>query len=116
MSALKDGDSYILINARSRTVLDLSGGKPDNGVPVVGWSQHMNPGGLNQVWKVKFTEKDDHNWQWCKLINQQSGTILDLSDGKPENGTKVQGWKDSNSPNSQWLIWPVPGRKLPVHM
>ena len=116
MSALGDGNSYILINARSRTALDLAGGNGDNGTPVVGWSQHMDPTGLNQVWKVKFTEKDENNYQWCKLVNQQSGTILDLKDGKDEDRNPVQGWHDSSSLNSQWLVWPVPNRKIPVHM
>ena len=116
MSAVRDGDSYIFISVSGRTAMDLSGGNAGNGIPVVGWSQHMNPGGLNQVWTVKFTDKDENNYQWCKLVNQQTGTILDLSGGKAENGTQIQGWANQSSPNSQWLIYPVPGRKIPVHM
>ncbi|KAI9668022.1 MAG: hypothetical protein M1821_000842 [Bathelium mastoideum] len=116
MSSIKDGDSYILMNAQSRTVMDLKESKFVSGTRVIGFPLKMNTGELNQVWKVKFTEKDANNYQWCKLINQATGTILDLKDGKAVDRTPVQGWVDQDSHNSQWLVWPVPDRKIPVHV
>ncbi|KAI9694133.1 MAG: hypothetical protein M1822_003404 [Bathelium mastoideum] len=117
MSAIKDGDSFLFVNAKSRTVLDLQFGKRDNGARVSGHPLKMDTGDLlNQVWKVKFTEKDANNYQWCKLINQATNTILDLKDGKAVDGTPVQCWADQDSHNSQWLVAPVENRKIPVYV
>ncbi|KAL9085040.1 MAG: hypothetical protein Q9165_007781 [Trypethelium subeluteriae] len=116
MSFVKDGDSFLFVNARSRTAMDLAGGKSDNGTPVIGFDLKVNPVDDNQVWKVKFTEKDDNNYQWCKLKNRASGTILDLRNGKAVDRTPVQGWADQDSHNSQWHFKLVPNRKTPVYV
>ena len=116
MSAFGDGNEYILVNAAGRSVVDLSGGSPNNHTAVTGWRQHVNPAGEgNQIWKVKFTEKDQNNYQWCTLTNRASGTSLDLPSGKPDDGTQIEGYTKNDSPNQQWLFWPV-DNTIPVYV
>jgi hypothetical protein len=47
------------------------------------------------------------------IQNKGSGTFLDLDNGSPANGTKVQGWENLSTqqfaPNQQWLISQVSG-------
>ena len=116
MSAYANGNSYVILNARSRTAVDLDSGNPAKGTKVTGWEFFPRPGAKNQVWTVHFTQKDENNYQWCQLVNAATGTLLDLRGGKADNGTPVQGWAKNDSANSQWTFWPVLGANLPVYV
>ena len=116
MSALQDNAEYMILNANGRSLVDLYQGNKANNTKVVGWSPHLQSNFDNQIWKVKFTEKDGSGNQWCTLTNRQSGTALDLENGTAANGTQVQGYQPTGSNIQQWMIWLVRNRSSPLYV
>ncbi|KAG6901563.1 hypothetical protein C0995_010497 [Termitomyces sp. Mi166 len=85
---IQPGNTYILVNAKSGTALDLSGtdGYSEiNARSVLGWNQH---GGDNQKWELS-----QENNQWI-FRNVGSGKYLGLSEGEPGNNLPVHGVND----------------------
>ncbi|KAF8641645.1 hypothetical protein AX16_009871 [Volvariella volvacea WC 439] len=90
---LESGTHYILVNRKSGTVLDLSGG---DGVSILGWSGH---GGDNQKWEAIYSY-DDSNPVW-NFRNVANGRYLGV-EGELRDGLRVQGvdWE------YQWVLEP----------
>ncbi|KAG6898604.1 hypothetical protein C0993_005714 [Termitomyces sp. T159_Od127] len=87
---IEAGNTYILVNAKSGTVLDLSG---TDGYSVLGWNQH---GGDNQKWELSH-----ENNQWV-FRNVGSGKYLGIAEGEISNNHPVHGVNDP----VQWDIFP----------
>jgi hypothetical protein len=113
--------------------IDVSGGYPTNGTPIVLWDCH---GGNNQKWTVapdrllralgKCLDVTDNrtdngtmvqlwdcngggNQQWVpqtngSLLNPQSGRCLDAPGGSRGSGTRLQLWDCHGGPNQQWKL------------
>jgi len=107
---IQAGYTYILINAKSGTVLDLSG---TDGHSILGWNRHN---GDNQKWTL-----GKHGNQWT-LKNVGTGKFLGLG-GPAENDTQVRGvdeefaWDiNHDEHNSEAYRIFVPGKKLNVDL
>ena len=110
MSSLTEGE-YIIINARSKTALDLAAGNGNEGTPIIGWNMGINPGKDNQIWIVKIEEEGKNGEKFCKLTNKASNTILTAA------GENIRGhaeWEDRES--QKWLFKEVYGKGFLLHM
>ncbi|KAG8908016.1 hypothetical protein FRB99_000834 [Tulasnella sp. 403] len=88
---------YILRNKRTKTCLDLDGGRNHNGNKIQGWSRFGSflP---NSLW---FIEKQTSGGY--SIRNARTGNAMDLDYGKKDNGTRVQGYRFmSGNPNQYW--------------
>ncbi|KAF8063233.1 hypothetical protein FPV67DRAFT_1451725 [Lyophyllum atratum] len=107
---IQEGQTYILVNAKSETVLDLSGtdghssnqwtlrnvgtgkflglgGPPKDNTPVRGVDDEFG-------WDINH---DEHNSEAYRKLN------VDLSDyGNVNNGTPVTIWGNSGKPHQTW--------------
>ncbi|KAJ1325522.1 RICIN domain-containing protein [Microdochium nivale] len=106
MPQLQDGTVISLINYGAGTALDLTASNPKNGTPVIGYNYN---GTSNQHWKlVKVPYSGSKVWPTWFLINQATGTALDLLDGGQENGTEIVGWTNGaaskTNPHQLWRL------------
>lgn len=115
MSSFSEFNEYFLINVAGKTAVDLHYKTSPDGAPVQGWAQNIRPGGENQIWRAKFVEKDKDGYSWYTFTNRATGSLLDLKNADPKNGTQIQGYK-ANSTNAQkWLVSPVSGGNIPLY-
>ncbi|KAK7030862.1 hypothetical protein VNI00_013972 [Paramarasmius palmivorus] len=107
--AIQSGRSYRIVNAKSGTLLDLSG---TDGVTISGFNSN---GGDNQKW---YLEQSDGHW----TFRCGTGKYLGIN-GNVEDGTPVVGVSNP----VQWDIWPdeedsnlhrifVPGSQNPMNI
>ncbi|KAJ2917819.1 hypothetical protein MD484_g2584, partial [Candolleomyces efflorescens] len=89
MTEVEAGQRYKIVNAKSGTVIDLSG---HDGVSVSGWDDH---GGDNQIWEA---HTDGSTWHFRNAAN---GRYLAIEQ-EPGDAVKVIG---SDEPFG-WHIWP----------
>ncbi|KAG5638065.1 hypothetical protein H0H81_002033 [Sphagnurus paluster] len=87
---IESDKTYIVVNGKSGTVLDLTG---THGHPVVGWSDN---GGDNQKWHLEH-----NNNQWT-FRNVGTGRYLGLAGGDLRDDLPVQGVEHA----VPWDIWP----------
>ncbi|KAI0976251.1 carbohydrate-binding module family 13 protein [Xylaria arbuscula] len=92
-----DGAIVSFLNYGNGVALDLYGGSAANGTPLVAWGFHE---GQNQQWKL---EKVDNStvWPTWKLRNVRTNTYIDIENGNPANGTKIQAWEKSDNNRNQ---------------
>jgi Ricin-type beta-trefoil lectin domain-like len=118
MSRVQDGKNYIIMNVKTKTVIDLAHGRSENGTAVTGYElliKDHSPNQPNQIWKAKLAHSDGPN-QWYLFINQKSGTALDLDRGRGTNGNKIQGWRaTAANTNQQWLVSRVRRSHVPCY-
>ncbi|KAI0425939.1 carbohydrate-binding module family 13 protein [Xylaria sp. FL1042] len=95
-----DGAIVSFLNYGTGTALDLTAGNTDNGTPLIGYQFH---GGANQQWKLERVDNGPV-WPTWKLRNVQTGTYVDLDDGKSANGTAIQGWQKLENNNQLFRL------------
>jgi len=86
----KDFTAKITTNADQKKALSLSG----NNVEL-----RTDDGETDQQWR--FILQADGSY---KIINLGNNWCLDVADGKTENGTNIQTWKDNELPPQKWII------------
>ncbi|KAH7014616.1 ricin B lectin domain-containing protein [Microdochium trichocladiopsis] len=106
MPQFKDGSVLAFINYGSGTCLDLTASDPKSGNPVIGYNYNATS---NQHWKlVKVPYSGAKVWPVYFLINQATGTALDLYNGGQENGTQITGWANGpaskTNPHQLWRL------------
>jgi hypothetical protein len=94
-------DEYII--RTNATVLDSSGGKRYNGVPIIIWPQH---GKANQRWKIR------RHGNYYSLTNVQTGLALDLKGNRRVKNNVFQGYTPHYRDGQLFTILP-PGKKKP---
>ncbi|KAI1345855.1 carbohydrate-binding module family 13 protein [Xylaria sp. FL0043] len=94
-----DGAVVVFLNYATGTCIDLPHGSPENETPLIGFQFHA---GENQQWKIQRADSSTV-WPAYKLINVQSSTCMDLTNGNPANGTLVIG--QVNQPNNNNQLW-----------
>eukprot|EP00914_Ancora_sagittata_P003803 GHVO01008196.1.p1 GENE.GHVO01008196.1~~GHVO01008196.1.p1 ORF type:complete len:141 (+),score=5.18 GHVO01008196.1:27-449(+) len=88
--SLQSGNTYTIVNAKSRTAIDLSGG---DGKSIIGFDYH---GQGNQQWR--FEQRGDARWV---IRSVSSGKSLDF-EGEAHDGAPVI----ATSSEREWDIWP----------
>lgn len=92
-----DAQGYITFtNAKSRKVLDVSGGKAGNNKNV---QQYASNGTRAQKWVVK---KSNHGYMIISALD--SNYVLDVSGGKANIGTNIQLYSGNGSNAQNWNI------------
>lgn len=89
---------YIIKNALSGKVLDVTGGSFENGAKVQQWSF---TGGMNQQWHIKPVGYGPTTERY--IVSVQSGKFLDVTDQSPHNGAQIQQWSFTGGINQIWL-------------
>jgi hypothetical protein len=84
-------------------VLDISGGKTDNGTKIQLWEKN---GRWNQIWEIN---RDG------TISNPQSGKVLDISEDKIHLWEKHGGWNQRWAERNGWIINPQSGKALDVN-
>lgn len=84
---------FMIVNRRSGKALQASGG--ENGAVV---EQAAPTGSSAQLWTT--VEAGDS----VKLVNQETGKVLDVMTGGTENGTWAQIWEDVNGESQLWRV------------
>lgn len=90
-----DGD-FIIVNKKSKQVLDVSLPSLENGCNVQQW---RNTGEAHQQWKISHIGDGLHT-----IFSLYSGKALDVENGSLQNGANIQQWDYFGSANQQWLI------------
>ncbi|MDD2345504.1 MAG: RICIN domain-containing protein [Bacteroidales bacterium] len=91
-----NGQYYKLyVGTSGNMVVDLAGGKTDNGTPAHIWTAHT---GQSQDFYFK------HLGEGRFKIYHRSGKILNLKGSKNDNGTKVHLWSDHNGIFNEWYF------------
>ncbi|KAF9559357.1 carbohydrate-binding module family 13 protein [Agrocybe pediades] len=86
---IASGNSYVIVNTQSQTVMDLSG---NDSVSVIGYPRH---GGPNQQWELIFAQNGWH------IKSVSSGKYL-RHEGDDQNGRRLIATHDP----FLWYIWP----------
>ena len=109
-SYLEDGQSYIIVNRATQSVMELRDGGKGNGNPVQGAHFRLvdEEQVLRQIWKVEFTSAQG-GYQWMRFYNAASQTVLNRSSST--STTDVTGWIEAanaatGEENQEWRIRP----------
>lgn len=98
---IQDGASYVIMNAQSKTIIDLENGSPEDHTKIQGWTPFFDPNDewhRDGIWRVEHIGDDFYT-----LTNVRSGTSIDLENGSPDNGAFIQCCgRDSENPNQGW--------------
>lgn len=92
------GDSYQLINKRSKMCLDVTDKRTDNGAPLQQWDCW---GGQNQMWQTIAINEYD------KIVAQNSYKCLDVQHRSQDDGAIVQQWDCHGDSNQSWSLIPI---------
>ncbi|WP_182905022.1 RICIN domain-containing protein [Microbispora sp. H13382] len=100
-STTSDGAGvYELKNAHSLMCLDMATDGPvGNGTRVQQWTCR---GTANQRWIARPVVSGNN---WVKLVNQQSGLCLDVTDLNYAQNTRLQVWSCAGNWNQRWNIY-----------
>jgi Ricin-type beta-trefoil lectin domain-like len=96
LSSAKDGAVFMLANACSNKVLDVSDAGQNDGANIIQWSANN---GANQRWKLAATDSG-----FYKLIAQHSNKVMDVADAGSTSGSLVQQWTDFGTFHQQWKL------------
>lgn len=102
--AVKENVLYVIKSVSSGKVLDVPGGKMDNGLKIQQWDS--NTGNANQHWKLKKIGN------YFGIISEQTGKCLDVSEGSVEDNADVVQWDsifDESPTQRRWKITAVAG-------
>ncbi|KAI0420650.1 hypothetical protein EKO27_g5833 [Xylaria grammica] len=96
-----DGATVSFFNYGTGTCIDLTEGSTKNETPIIGYQFHA---GANQQWKLERADSSTV-WPAYKLINVQSKTCIDLTNGDASNGNPIIGQvNQANNPNQLWRL------------
>ncbi|KAH7029458.1 ricin B lectin domain-containing protein [Microdochium trichocladiopsis] len=99
----RNGSTLAFINYGTGTCLDLTASDPKSGTPVIGYRYN---GTSNQHWKlVKVDYAGAKVFPVYWLINQATGTALDLLNASKENGTQINGWTTGDGKPNPTQLW-----------
>lgn len=90
---------YIIKNALSGKVLDVTGGSFENKAKVQQWSF---TGGMNQQWDLRPVGYEPTSDYY--IVSVQSGKLLDVTDQSPHNGSQIQQWSFTGGYDQIWHI------------
>ena len=117
MAQVVDG-KYMIMNAASRTVIDLDGGNKNNGTKVQGWEVLPHEGNdttKHQIWQIKCVESDG-NKKWWTIMNEGTGTYIDLAGGDLKNKAKIHAWEKANNDNQKWMFFQTPNSTIKSYL
>ncbi|KAH6900859.1 ricin B lectin domain-containing protein, partial [Coprinopsis sp. MPI-PUGE-AT-0042] len=115
------GKGYWIKNVGTGTVLDLAGGRMENGNAIHGWSK-VEPtfggsllsrvtGGLskggdweNQTWHFPMTRSGHPGMVNIELFIGTKSIVVDLAAGHSTNGTPVLAWESHDGDNQKWYM------------
>lgn len=86
---------YKIINKATSKCIDVSGGKVDNGTPIIQWEFK---GGNNQLWEFK----EDNGY--VQIINKGTGKCIDVEGAKMADGTPIIQWENNKGNNQLWEV------------
>jgi uncharacterized membrane protein YhdT len=92
---LETGAYFMIHNLDSNKVIDVAGGIAAHGPPIIVWDSHN---GLNQQWKI---EKEHDMYL---IISRMNGKCLEVEEGGPPNGAKIQLGDYAGKSNQLWQI------------
>lgn len=96
-TGLLSGISYTITNKNSGKLLDISGGKTDDGTNIQQWSAN---GRSNQQWRIIALEGG-----WCRIVSlSDEGKCLALETASGENGVNVELQTYTGADNQIWKI------------
>lgn len=91
-------DAFTILNTRSGSLMDLSGGKFADGTPIIGYREND---GKNQNWIIQATS----DGKAFVIKNQATNTFATLLNGGISNGTPIQGFKEiSGNVSQHWVF------------
>ncbi|KAL8334476.1 hypothetical protein RB598_008974 [Gaeumannomyces tritici] len=93
-------EKYIIRNAHSNLVLDLSQGSSANGTPILCWERH---GGTNQQWLITWS-KDVDGTACYHIINVAAGTAI--SRNEDDSNDFIVGWSIDDGSKQLWSFTP----------
>ena len=92
--------TYKIRNVNSGQYLDASGGKDDNGTPLIQWPSNS---GTNQQWTLALNSDGYYTVSGVPAPHRN----LDIPNVTTWPGTQVQLWDPNSGPNQQWEIAPT---------
>jgi hypothetical protein len=106
---IRENVLYVIKSVSSGKVLDVPGGKMDNGLKIQQWDS--NAGNSNQHWKFTKIGK------YYAIVSDKTGKCLDVSGGSTEDKADVVQWDSvfEGSPAQRlWMITPNPGGNFTI--
>jgi hypothetical protein len=94
-SPVTSGQTYVLVNANSGSVLDDPGASTSNGTDLDQWQAD---GGTNQQWVATA------NGNFWTFTNVASGKLLDDPAGSTSASTQLDQWQSNGGTNQNWTI------------
>ena len=91
---------YVIRNAKTGKVLDVSGGNPIAPTNVQQWA--YSKGCANQLWSI--SANDDGSY---RLTNKATGLVLDLNGGSTASGTNIQVYLANGTAAQNFSITPA---------
>ncbi|GAA1409936.1 hypothetical protein GCM10009662_47810 [Catellatospora coxensis] len=83
------GTGQMIIGTGSNRCVDVSGGRPEDGVKIQLWDCHGGP-------EVRWT------WRGQQLVNARTGKCLDITGNGTAEGTRVQQWTCNTAGGQLW--------------
>ncbi|KIO25705.1 carbohydrate-binding module family 13 protein [Tulasnella calospora MUT 4182] len=95
---------YVLINKKTRTLVDLSGGHTESGSPIEGWSRKFDALIDHQFWVISRSESEGS----YRIMSYRAGTFVDLVAQKKDPKSPVAAFNYVGSGasrfNQEWNI------------
>ncbi|ETS74635.1 hypothetical protein PFICI_13119 [Pestalotiopsis fici W106-1] len=100
MSPVRNNALVSFTNYSADLCIDQTDGNPADGTPVIG---HRYNGYKHQQWRLQNVGTTGP-WPIYIIKNEETGSYLDLTNGKADNGTKITTWHggDTINPNQHW--------------
>ena len=93
---LKEKQVYQILSKQNRFAIAVEKASTENGALI---KLAADTGDASQQWEVQFVEG-----AWFKLVNKNSGKLLDMVSSGVENGTWLHQWEEVNSPDQLWCV------------
>ncbi|KAG8912337.1 hypothetical protein FRC01_005147 [Tulasnella sp. 417] len=95
---------YVLINKKTKTLIDLGGGNTGSPASCEGWPRNVNEKIDHQLWIISQVEPDGN----YRIMSYRAGTFLDLEAGKSEKKSRVMAYnrvvKGDSRLHQEWII------------
>jgi hypothetical protein len=92
---------YVIRNKAAETVFDLGGGNSSNEAVIIGWyTVPTEPPNFNQHWWIEGAGMANR----YTIRNVRTNSYAEVAGGRPENGTKIQGYQRNDIAAQEWNI------------
>jgi hypothetical protein len=92
---------YVIRSKATDTVVDLSAGNSGNEAVIWGWfAVPMEHHYFNQNWWIEKVGVGNR----YTIRNVRTNTYMEVAGGRPENGTRVQGYQKNDTVSQEWHI------------